>query len=50
VAGLPPGAKENAGSFQGLTNRHVFVDAAFVQWAGLTAGVAHSFFDFHTHN
>ncbi|MGA2792920.1 MAG: porin [Roseiarcus sp.] len=50
VAGLPPGAKENAGSFQGLANQQVFMDAAFVQWAGLTAGVAHSFFDFYTHN
>ena len=47
--GLPPGAKENAGSFQGLPNQQVFMDAAFVQWAGLTAGVAHSFFDFYTH-
>ena len=28
----------------------MFIDAAFVQWAGLTAGVAHSFFDFYTHN
>jgi hypothetical protein len=50
AAGLPPGAKENAGSFQGLANQQVFMDAAFVQWAGLTAGVAHSFFDFYTHN
>ena len=49
VAGLPPGAKENTGSFQGLPNGQEYLDAAFVQWAGLTAGVAHSFFDFYTH-
>ena len=48
--GLPLGAKENAGSFQGLSNSQVNIDAAYVQWAGLTAGVAHSFFDFYTHN
>jgi hypothetical protein len=50
VAGLPPGAKENTGSFQGLANGQENLDAAYVQWAGLTAGVAHSFFDFYTHN
>jgi hypothetical protein len=49
VAGLPPGAKENAGSFQGLSTGQVYMDAAYVQWAGLTAGIAHSFFDFYTH-
>jgi hypothetical protein len=48
--GLPAGAKENAGLFQGLPNEQTYVDAAFVQWAGITAGVAHSFFDFYTHN
>jgi len=50
VPGLPPGAKENVGSFQGLTTGQEYLDAAYVQWAGLTAGVAHSFFDFYTHN
>jgi Porin subfamily len=50
VAGLPLGAKANAGSFQGLTNTNFYVDAAYVQWAGITAGVAHSFFDFYVHN
>ena len=49
VVGLPPGAKENAGSFQGLPNEQTYLNAAYVQWAGLTAGVAHSFFDFYTH-
>ena len=49
VPGLPPGAKENAGSFQGLSTGQVYMEAAFVQWAGITAGVAHSFFDFYTH-
>ena len=48
--GLPAGAKENAGLFQGLPNTQTYLDAAFVQWAGVTAGVAHSFFDFYTHN
>jgi hypothetical protein len=50
VAGLPVGAKANAGLFQGLSPGQVYVEAAFVQWAGLTAGTAHSFFDFYTHN
>ncbi len=50
VPGLPAGAKANAGQFQGLPDSQVYIDAAFVQWAGLTAGVAHSFFDFYTHN
>ncbi len=50
VPASPVGIKVNAGSFQGLPNSQVFVDAAFVQWAGLTAGTAHSFFDFYTHN
>ena len=44
------GSKESAGLFQGLNNEQVYVDAAYVQWAGLTAGTAHSFFDFYTHN
>lgn len=50
AVGLPLGAKESAGSFQGLPYQQAIIDAAFVQWAGLTAGVAHSFFDFYTHN
>jgi len=50
VAGLPAGVKENAGLFQGLPNSQFYIDAAYVQWAGLTAGTAHSFFDFYTHN
>jgi hypothetical protein len=50
VPGLPAGAKANAGSFLGLPNEQVFIDSAYVQWAGLTAGVAHSFFDFYTHD
>jgi hypothetical protein len=49
VAGLPPGVKENAGLFQGLVSGNTYLDAAYVQWAGITAGVAHSFFDFYTH-
>src|SRR5258708_4633122 len=43
VAGLPPGVKVSAGSFQGLTNTNFLLDAAYVQWAGITAGVAPSF-------
>jgi hypothetical protein len=50
VTGLPAGVKENAGAFQGLPNSQAWLDAAFVNWAGITAGVAHSFFDFYTHN
>jgi hypothetical protein len=50
VAGLPAGVKENAGLFQGLPNSQDWLDAAFVSWAGITAGVTHSFFDFYTHN
>ncbi|MBV9219653.1 MAG: porin [Methylobacteriaceae bacterium] len=46
IAGLPAGAKANAGFFQGLTNPYTNVDKAFIQFAGLTAGRAQSFFDF----
>jgi hypothetical protein len=48
--GLPLGAKESAGAFQGLPNSQTYLESAFVQWAGLTAGVTHSFIDFYTHN
>jgi len=44
------GIKENAGLFQGLTNPAFYIDAAYVQWAGLTAGVTHSFYDFYQHD
>jgi len=50
VAGLPAGAKANAGLFQGLPSTQTYTDQASIQWAGFTAGVAHSFFDFYTHN
>jgi hypothetical protein len=49
VGGLPPGAKAYAGSFQGLSNGQVYIDAAYLRWSGITAGIAHSFFDFYTH-
>ena len=45
-----PSGKENAGLFQGLPQEQSYIDAAYVQWAGITAGVHHSFFDFYTHN
>jgi hypothetical protein len=37
------------GTFQGLPNAQNWFDAAYVQWAGVTAGVKHSYFDFYTH-
>jgi hypothetical protein len=43
------GIKLNAGLFQGLGSQQFYVDAGYVQWAGLTAGVAHSFYDFYSH-
>jgi len=48
--GSPVGAKANTGLFQGLSPGQAFVDAAFVQWADISAGIAHSFFDFCTRN
>jgi hypothetical protein len=48
--GLPPGVKESAGAFQGFTSGQTYLESAFVQWAGLTAGITHSFIDFYTHN
>ncbi len=44
-----PGAKANAGYFQGLPTSQFVVENAYVQWAGITVGVAPSFFDFYRH-
>ena len=44
------GIKQNAGLFQGLPSNSFYIDAGYVQWAGITAGIAHSFYDFYTHN
>ena len=49
VAGLPPGVKESAGLFQGLPNNQFYVENAYIQWAGIEAGVDYSKFDFYTH-
>jgi hypothetical protein len=49
VAGLPAGAKGSAGFFQGYpgSTQSQYLEAAYVQWAGITAGRAQSFFDFY---
>ncbi len=38
------------GTFQGVPTAQTWFDAAYVQWAGVTAGVKHSAFDFYTHS
>lgn len=43
------GSYTSYGTFQGLPNAQSWFDAAYVRWAGVTAGVKHSFFDFYTH-
>jgi hypothetical protein len=38
------------GTFQGTPSAQDWFDAAYVQWAGITAGIKHSYFDFYTHS
>ncbi|MBV8473077.1 MAG: porin [Hyphomicrobiales bacterium] len=44
------GVYTSYGTFQGTPSAQNWFDAAYVQWAGITAGVKHSYFDFYTHS
>ena len=48
VAGVPTGVRASTGAFQGSdpSAQAAFIDKAFIQFAGITAGRAQSFFDF----
>ena len=50
AATTPTSPRASAGYNQGNSSNSFRLSQGYVQWAGIQAGVAHSFFDFYTHD